>query len=103
MTRAVFRIVRLALHARHGVLEAERTLGQHFFLDLSVSANVDSAIATDRLEDSVSYGEVVDVAAAVFTARSFNLIETAAAAVADALLERFPSVVDATVTVHKPS
>ena len=36
MATAEFRITRLALHGRHGVLEAERSLGQHFFLDLDI-------------------------------------------------------------------
>lgn len=93
----------LALHARHGVLEAERILGQHFFLDLTITAEVGDALESDRLEDSVHYGQIIKAATATFTSRNFNLIEAAARAVADDLLERFPAVTAVKVTVHKPS
>ena len=98
-----FRINRLALHARHGAREAERSLGQRFFLDIVAVADVDPALTSDRLEDSVHYGDMVKAVTAVFTAREFNLIEGAAAAVADDLLKRFPKLSAVTVTVHKPS
>lgn len=103
MTIAVFRIDRLALHARHGTKEAERSLGQRFFLDLVVTADVGDATRSDRLTDSLHYGDVIKAAASVFTGRDFNLIEAAAAAVADDLVRRFPRIVAVAVTVHKPA
>ena len=103
MTDAVFRITGLALHATHGALEAERTLGQRFFLDLIVTANVGDALNSDRLEDSVHYGQIIKAASRTFTDRTFNLIEAAAAAVADDLLARFAAISAVSVTVHKPS
>lgn len=103
MTDTVFRIMGLALHATHGALEAERTLGQRFFLDLIVTADVGDALTSDRLEDSVHYGHIIKAASRSFTERPFNLIEAAAAAVADDILERFPKVTAVAVTVHKPS
>src|SRR5260221_10559262 len=102
MTTVVLRIDRLALHARHGVLAEERTLGQHFFLDLVVTAEVGDALTSDRIDDSVNYAALIKAATHTFTARAFNLIEAAAAAVADDLLEHFPGVLAVTVTVHKP-
>jgi 7,8-dihydroneopterin aldolase/epimerase/oxygenase len=103
MVDVVFTITELALHARHGALEAERSLGQRFFLDLVVTADVGEALSSDRLEDSVHYGQIIKAASQTFTGRSFNLIEAAAAAVADDLLERFPKVKAVSVTVHKPA
>ena len=103
MTIAVFRIDGLALHARHGVLEAERTLGQRFFIDLVVTADVGDALNSDQIDDSVHYGQIIKAATLTFTGRTFNLIEAAASAVADDLLDRFPTVVAVSVTVHKPS
>jgi 7,8-dihydroneopterin aldolase/epimerase/oxygenase len=103
MAIAEFRIARLALHGRHGVLEAERALGQRFFLDLEIAADVGDALATDDVGDTLHYGQVIKAATAAFNVRSFNLIEAAAAAVADDLLARFPAIVRVRVTVHKPS
>ena len=103
MANAVFSITGLALHARHGALEAERSLGQRFFLDLVIAADVGAALVSDELEDSVHYGQVIKAASTAFTARPFSLIEAAAAAVADDLLNRFPKIVSVSVTVHKPA
>jgi 7,8-dihydroneopterin aldolase/epimerase/oxygenase len=103
MTVTVFRIERLALHAHHGVHEAERTLGQRFFLDIVVTADVERALHTDEIDDSVHYGHVIKAATSTFTGRTFNLIEAAASAVADDLLSRFGKIVAVKVTVHKPS
>jgi 7,8-dihydroneopterin aldolase/epimerase/oxygenase len=99
----VLRIDGLALYAHHGVHEAERTLGQRFFLDLVVTADVDRALQTDEIDDSVHYGHLIKAATSTFTGRTFNLIEAAASAVADDLLDRFPKIVAVKVEVHKPS
>jgi 7,8-dihydroneopterin aldolase/epimerase/oxygenase len=103
MAQIVFRIERLALHARHGAKEAERSLGQRFFLDIVASAEVGEALVSDRLEDTVHYGDVIKAATRIFTAKSFNLIEAVAAAVADELLGLFPRIATISVTVHKPA
>jgi len=103
MTNAVLRIERLALYARHGVKPEERTLGQHFLVDLAVAAEVGDALASDKIDDSVNYSALIEAATRTFTATSFNLIEAAAAAVADDLIARFPKVAAVTVTVHKPA
>ena len=103
MALADFRIARLAIHGRHGALEAERSLGQRFFLDLDITADVGNALASDDVADTLHYGQVIKAATAAFNARPFNLIEAAAAAVADDLLARFPAIVSVRVTVHKPS
>jgi len=103
MAIAEFRISRLALHGRHGALEAERSLGQRFFLDIEITADIGEALATDDVGDTLHYGQVIKAAAAAFNARSFNLIEAAAGAVADDLLARFPAILGVRITVHKPS
>jgi 7,8-dihydroneopterin aldolase/epimerase/oxygenase len=103
MSTVVFRIDGVAAFARHGVHRAERELGQRFTLDLVLTIDPGRALESDRYEDSVCYGDMTETALRAFTARDFNLIETAAAAVGDALLARFPRLLEAAVTVHKPS
>jgi dihydroneopterin aldolase len=103
MATAEFRITRLALHGRHGALEAERALGQRFFLDLEITAEIGEALATDNVADTLHYGQVIKAATAAFGAHPFNLIEAAAGAVADGVLAQFPAIRVIRVTVHKPS
>ena len=60
-----------------------------------------SGCETDRLGDTVSYGDAARLAVEVATSTRFDLIERLAAHVADTLLARLP-LERATVTVHKP-
>jgi len=103
MATAEFRIMGIALHGRHGVLEAERTLGQHFFIDLEIVAEIGDAATSDKIDETLHYGQVIKAAMAAFNARPFNLIEAAAGAVADDLMARFAQIVNLRVTVHKPA
>ena len=57
---------------------------------------------TDRLEDTLNYAQAVETAIAAMTAVSYDLIERAASAVAQALLEKFPSQCEVTVRLSKP-
>lgn len=52
----------LLFHAHHGVLPAERTLGQKFELDLALSVDLRAAGASDALEDTISYADVYECA-----------------------------------------
>ena len=89
----------LELQGRHGVLPEEREAGQRFLYDLWLG--VPEAALSDRIEDAVDYRDVVEVVRAVSDGHTFALLEALAAAVADALLERFP-LERARVRVRKP-
>jgi dihydroneopterin aldolase len=93
----------LVLFARHGVHESERQHGQRFILDLVLDLDFAAAAKSDRLADTVDYGEVVAVAEAAFRDRHFYLIEASAAHVAGAVLAHFPRATSVRVTVRKPS
>jgi dihydroneopterin aldolase len=93
----------LVLFARHGVHQSEREHGQRFILDLALDLDVAAAAKSDRLADTVDYGEVVAVAEAAFRDRHFYLIEASAAHVAGAVLAHFPRATAVRVTVRKPS
>jgi dihydroneopterin aldolase len=87
------------LFGRHGVEEEERQTGQTFLYDLWL--DVPDQALSDRLEDTVDYREVVACVREVSEARQFQLLEALAAAVADAVRERFP-VERVRVRVRKP-
>ena len=91
----------LTVHAHHGVHEHEREHGQRFVLDLVLVPRSALGCETDRLGDTVSYGDAARVAVEVATSTRFDLIERLAAHVADTLLARMP-LERATITVHKP-
>jgi dihydroneopterin aldolase len=92
----------LLIHAHHGVMEHESKVGQRFVLDLELAIDLESAARSDKLVDTVSYAAIVETASSAFTAQSYRLVETAAGAVADALLTGFARVTAVRVTVRKP-
>ena len=88
----------LEVFGRHGVLEEEKLDGQTFVYD--VELEVDEP-ASDRIDDAVDYRLVADCVQEVSDSRSFDLIETLAAAVADELVGRL-AVSRVRVRVRKP-
>jgi dihydroneopterin aldolase len=77
----------LEIPGRHGVEDWERETKQPFLYDLELDL---AEPGDDRLEETVDYREVVALVRELSESRQFQLLESLAAAVADALLERFP-------------
>jgi dihydroneopterin aldolase len=101
MSDAVF-VSGLALHAYHGVMPHEAKVGQTFKLDLVLDIDLTEASRSDKLAHTVGYDQVVEIASQTFCGRRYRLVEAAAGAVAEAVLERFRQVASVRVTVHKP-
>ena len=101
MSDSVF-INGLVLHAYHGVMPHEGKVGQPFILDLVLDIDLADAAKSDKLADTVSYDAVVNVVTRTFTGKRYRLVEAAAGAVADAVLENFPRVRSLRITVRKP-
>ena len=93
-------VIGLELHGFHGVEEDERRDGQRFLFDLWLEVQ-DTAAESDRIEDAVDYRDVVACVREVSDGRKFRLLEALSAAVADAVLARFP-VERVRVRVRKP-
>ena len=89
----------LELRGRHGVLDHEREAGQPFLYDIELELPEPPA---DKLEATVDYREVVSLVRELSEGRRFQLLESRAAAVADALLERFAPVERVRVRVRTP-
>jgi 7,8-dihydroneopterin aldolase/epimerase/oxygenase len=92
----------LVLHAYHGVMPHEGKVGQPFILDLLLDIDLANAAKSDKLADTVSYDAVVGVVGRTFTGKRYRLVEAAAGAVADAVLENFPPIQSLRITVRKP-
>jgi dihydroneopterin aldolase len=90
----------LELYGYHGVKPEERRDGQRFLFD--VRLEVGDAGLSDRIGDAVDYRDVAAAVQEVSDGTPFHLLEALAAAVADALLTRFPNVQVASVRVRKP-
>ena len=91
----------IALHGFHGVLEHERRQGQRFLVDVELDLSDTAAAQTDRIDDAIDYRDVVATVTEVSDTRAYHLLEALVAALADALVERFP-VAAVRVRVRKP-
>ena len=91
----------LVVFGHHGYLEAERRLGQRFLVDLWVDVTGE-ANETDRIEDTVDYRRLAGLVREVFAGPERLLLEGLAGAVADGIVERFPTVERARVRIRKP-
>src|SRR5438105_12795668 len=79
----------LSLFTHVGVTAAEREVGQRLLLDLRLDVGGSDATITDRLEDTVDYGEVCDTANLVAQQRSYKTLERLCTAIADRLIDRY--------------
>ena len=90
----------IELFGYHGVNPEERRDGQPFVFDVWLEVP-DGTGASDRIEDTIDYREVAALVREISDGRAYQLLEALAAALADALVDRFP--VDAArVRVRKP-
>jgi 7,8-dihydroneopterin aldolase/epimerase/oxygenase len=88
----------LELFGRHGVNEDERHDGQTFIFDVMMEINQPKE---DAIDATVDYRKVRDIVKSVNEAETYRLLETLAAAAADALHAEFP-VKRVRVSVRKP-
>ncbi len=79
----------LSLFTHVGVTAAEREVGQRLLLDLRLDLGGCDATVTDRLEDTVDYGQVCELANLVAQQRSYKTLERLCAAIADRLLDQY--------------
>ena len=103
MDRVRINVTKLAIFAYHGVNDEEQKLGQRFYLDLNLVVAPVTATKTDRLDDTISYEDVIHCAEDAFLDKKYRTIERAASAVGSAIMERFATIHSLSVTVHKPS
>jgi 7,8-dihydroneopterin aldolase/epimerase/oxygenase len=84
----------------HGVHPAERELGVHLTVDVTLELDAAVAARSDRLEDTVDYVRAYALVREVVDGEPCHLLETLSARIADRVLTLEP-VRRATVTVRK--
>ncbi len=79
----------LSLYTHVGVTAAEREVGQRLLIDIRLDVGENDATITDRIEDTVDYGQVCDVANLVAQQRTYKTLERLCSAMAERLLEQY--------------
>jgi dihydroneopterin aldolase len=79
----------LSLYTHFGVTAAEREIGQRLIVDLRLDVGACDATVTDRVQDTVDYGEVCQLVYLISQQREYRTLERFCAVVADRLIERY--------------
>ena len=91
----------LEFYAYHGVLPEEQVLGQRFLIDMDLFSDLSQAGVSDKVGDTIHYGEVYQVIKTCVTGDRHQLLEHLAEDIAQRVLGQF-SCTSVRVEVHKP-
>ncbi len=90
----------LRLYAYHGVFPEENTLGQEFKIDLILTVSHAFSLMDDKLEYVLSYWDALETVKALFTGKTFKLLETAAQTILEGLAQ-YPHIRHAKIHLKK--
>lgn len=93
----------LMFYGYHGVYEAERELGQKFYLDIVLEADLRKAGYSDDLVDTIDYTAVYQQIKEITEQTKFQLLEALSQKIADCILAMDDRIEAVTVRVRKPS
>lgn len=98
----IIRIDNLEVYAYHGVYREEKEKGQYFYVNAKLYTNTRKAGMNDDLNASTNYGTVCDFIHDFMTKHTYDLIETVAEQLAQALLLEFKLVKSVLLEIRKP-
>lgn len=90
----------LKFYAKHGVLSAEKEMGQFFYLDITFY--LETSLSDDQINKTVHYGNLSTDAVEFCTSNRFDLIETLANNLAMHLMINYQLIEKIDITIHKP-
>lgn len=91
----------IAADGIHGLYADEALAAQPFTVDVTIWLSMDAAVADDDLSGSIDYVVASEAVRTVVETSTVLLVESLAAAVCEALLER-PAAIAVQACVHKP-
>ena len=98
---SILSIRNLKIPAKHGVYDFEKNKTGIFEIDIHIHLDLENAMSTDDLQDSVDFAQIVELAKRVFIKRDYILIEFAAGKICEEIMEKY-SVDKVIVKVRKP-
>ena len=96
----MIRLNNMQFRGHHGCLKSERRDGNWFRVDFAYDYDMRKAIRTDALDDAIDYGGIYDLIKEEM-AQPANLLEHLAGRILNAIIDRFPRIEWAELTVTK--
>ncbi len=100
LTQGYIYIKDMHFWSHHGVMPQERTVGCEYTVTLRIYCPLEKAMASDDVAHTVNYAEVYDTVKAQMSTPS-NLLEHAAARIAQALFSRFSTITSISIDLRK--
>lgn len=91
VTESYILLNHLRFHARHGVMEQERVVGNDYDVSLRVACDIEQAMRSDDVADTISYADLYTLVAQEMSVPS-QLVERVAYRIGDRIFRRYPSV-----------
>lgn len=97
---AVINLENMEFWSYHGCIEEERRIGTKYVISVSLAVDMQQAMASDNLHDTINYQEVYSIIKEEMDIPS-NLIEHVAGRIQHRLKERFPQSTQQTISLSK--
>jgi dihydroneopterin aldolase len=85
-----------------GVFSWEQNNPRPILIDVTLSVDIQPAVKQDDLTKTIDYDKVYNTIVACGQSRTYQLIETLAEEIAQALLKTYPRILQLDLTVYKP-
>lgn len=92
----------MMFYGYHGLFSEENKLGQRFTVDVELMGDFRKAGQTDRMEDSIDYGQVYEVTKEIMEGKAYNLLESLAETIAQSMFDSFSLLETITIYIDKP-
>lgn len=89
----------IEFEANHGYTAAERRATRRFRVHLELRVPLAAAAASDRIQDTIDYRRISELAVGIGTEQTFRLLEGLAGAIGRAIQEIYP--VELVIELHK--
>lgn len=93
----------MIFYGYHGVQPEERKLGQRFVVNFTLETNPAADANIHHLEDTVDYTKVYEIIRAILETKEYHLLENCANDINKSVLDAFPEIITARVSIKKPS
>jgi len=90
----------MQFYAFHGVYEQERKVGNTYFVDLKLGADLDKVCKSDELKDTINYASIFDKVKEAMASPS-KLIEHLAENICQSIKTNFPQIQTIEIKVTK--
>ncbi len=102
-TPSTIRVIGAEIYARHGVGEAERSIGGRYSFDLEMETDIAHAAESDHVEDTIDYHVAYNIARDILTRTNRRLLEALVVEISQALMNEFARIAACTVRLRKLS